>query len=113
MVYRNDDPMALSAMEEERLGGEVHNAPRQCLRCSDCGDPIYEDERYYEIDGNVICDGCLENHERTAIYIISQRVLMSVSILRYCRKKLLTGLCLQSGSAQIIQSASGIIISSL
>lgn len=68
MVYRNDDPMALSAMEEERLGGEVHNAPRQCLRCSDCGDPIYEDERYYEIDGNVICDGCLENHERTAIW---------------------------------------------
>ena len=68
MVYRNNDPMALSAMEEERLGAAEELQPRVCYHCHECGEPIHEDERYYEFDGDIICDNCIEHHKRTAVW---------------------------------------------
>lgn len=66
MIYRNNDIAALYAMEADRLGNNDCAEPRVCLYCPECGEPIYEDERYYEINGIIICDSCIEHYERTA-----------------------------------------------
>ncbi len=68
MIYSNSDSAALMAMERERTGnyGDTDDFSRVCYHCSECGDKIYEDERYYEFDGEIICDSCIESHERTA-----------------------------------------------
>lgn len=69
MIYSNNDAMALLAMETERTGGYGDydsQYPRTCFHCGECGEAICEDERYYSIDGDIICDSCIEHHERTA-----------------------------------------------
>lgn len=40
--------------------------PNPVLYCDKCGDGIYEGDAYYKIDGNNVCDNCLENYRRTA-----------------------------------------------
>ena len=32
-------------------------------KCSDCGEPI-EDEYYYEVDGKIYCDRCIESKRK-------------------------------------------------
>ena len=66
MLYSNNDPRAVAVMEEDRLGNDDYDEPRICLYCDECGEAIYEDERYYEFFGRVMCDSCIEGHERTA-----------------------------------------------
>lgn len=34
--------------------------------CSDCGEPIYEGDDYYEIAGDIICEKCIDNYKHTA-----------------------------------------------
>ncbi len=58
MIYSNDDPMALIAMEIERTGNygdcdEEENA----MKCPVCG--AYEPEYYY-LDDDEECIGCSE-----------------------------------------------------
>ena len=69
MIDSNDDPMALIAMEMDRTGdyGD-YDEPRPCFICGECGEAIYEDERYFDFEGTVICDSCIEHHERTAVW---------------------------------------------
>ncbi len=68
MLYRNNDPMALSAMEADHYSEPEEYEPRKCFSCPECGAPVFEDERYYIFDGNIICDSCIEHHERTAVW---------------------------------------------
>lgn len=66
MQYSNNDPMAVAVMEADRLGNDDYDEPRVCLYCGECGGVIYEDERYYEFGEMIVCDSCIEGHERTA-----------------------------------------------
>lgn len=68
MIYRNDDPTALSAMEDDHYREQAEYEPRKCFNCPECGEPVFEDERYYIFDGDIICDSCIENHARTAVW---------------------------------------------
>ena len=71
MIYANDDPMAISAMERDRTGnyGDCgYDEPRPCFFCGECGEAIFEDERYFNFEGNIICDSCIEHHECTAVW---------------------------------------------
>ena len=42
----------------------IYDAERSegVLRCSDCGEPIYDD--YYDICGEPICEDCILNYKR-------------------------------------------------
>lgn len=68
MIYGNNDPMALSAMEADHYREMEECELRKCFTCPECGESVFEDERYYIFDGNVICDSCIENHARTAVW---------------------------------------------
>lgn len=39
---------------------ECMTEPRQIGTCAGCGDPIYENESHYEIDGEQIHEDCLD-----------------------------------------------------
>lgn len=71
MIYNNNSSVALCAAEEERTGSygeDGYIEPRVCFLCPECGEAVYEDERYYIFDGDIICDSCIEHHERTAVW---------------------------------------------
>lgn len=57
MIYSNDDPMAILAMEIERTGnyGECDND--STVKCPVCG--AYDPEYYY-LDDDEECIGCSE-----------------------------------------------------
>lgn len=57
MIYSNDDPMAILAMEIERTGnyGECDND--SAVKCPVCG--AYDPEYYY-LDDDEECIGCSE-----------------------------------------------------
>ena len=59
MIYSNDDPRAILAMEMERTGnyGEMNYCEDNAVRCPVCG--AYEPEYYY-LDDNEECIGCTE-----------------------------------------------------
>ncbi len=58
MIYSNNDPLALLAMEEARTGcyGDCYGE-REAMRCPVCG--AYEPEYYY-LDDDEECLGCSE-----------------------------------------------------
>lgn len=66
MLYSNDDPMALIAMEMERTGnyGEDFYDEPEALRCPKCG--AYEPEYFY-LDDDEECIGCTECVYKTDI----------------------------------------------
>lgn len=35
--------------------------------CDNCGDSIFEEEYYYEIDNEIICEECIREYRKTAI----------------------------------------------
>jgi hypothetical protein len=63
MIYSNDDPMALLAMEIDRTGdyGDCDNDGEKCPICG-----FYEPEYYY-LDDDEECIGCSECVYRTDV----------------------------------------------
>jgi hypothetical protein len=57
MIYSNDDPMALLAMELERTGDYGGCEEESTEKCPVCG--AYEPEYYY-LDDDEECIGCSE-----------------------------------------------------
>lgn len=37
---------------------------QQVDTCSDCKEPIYEGDMYYDINGKIICEDCLKDYEK-------------------------------------------------
>ncbi len=66
MIYSNDDPMAILAMEMERTGN-YGGCDEYCgdeMKCPVCG--AYEPEYYY-LDDDEECIGCSECVYRTDV----------------------------------------------
>lgn len=63
---RTNDPLADFARHDAEQARQLEKLPR----CVDCGEPI-QDEHYYEINDEPICEECLnDNHKkRTEDYI--------------------------------------------
>lgn len=57
MIYANDDPLSLLAMEEERTANYGDCDYAEVEKCPVCG--VYEPEYYY-LDDNEDCIGCSE-----------------------------------------------------
>lgn len=53
-MYRTDDPIA----DFDRYDQEQAEYEATLPHCELCGEAIYES--YYEIDGKIICDECIE-----------------------------------------------------
>ena len=34
------------------------------LRCNECGEEIYSSDTYYDIDGNIICEDCMNKYKK-------------------------------------------------
>lgn len=64
MIYSNDDPMAVIAMEIERTGNYGDYDDGNALKCPVCG--AYEPEYYY-LDEDEECIGCTECVYRTDV----------------------------------------------
>lgn len=64
MIYSNDDPMALIAMEMERTGNYGDCDMSSDVHCPVCG--AYEPEYYY-LDDDEECIGCSECVYRTEV----------------------------------------------
>ena len=47
----------------ERHEAEQEKALADCYHCDYCGNPI-QDEHYYEINGDILCEKCLNYHFR-------------------------------------------------
>ena len=44
------------------LGTDVYNKDEYIVCCCDeCGEPIYDGEKYYELNGEAICGDCVDN----------------------------------------------------
>lgn len=52
-----DDPIA----DFNRYDRELEKKEAKLPKCSDCGEPIY-DEYYYKINGKIICIECIEDY---------------------------------------------------
>ena len=60
-MYRTDDPHRDFDRYEDRRQREIARRPR----CSECENPIMDDQFYEFEDGKYICPKCLEeNHSR-------------------------------------------------
>lgn len=56
-MYRTDDPF----VDLDRWLDEVELREKMLPRCSECSEPIYDDY-YYEIDGKIYCQKCLDEN---------------------------------------------------
>ena len=65
-MYRTDEPIR----DFEQHDAEQQRRRRRLPRCCECDEPIQDDD-CFEINGELICPGCLkDNHQkRTADYI--------------------------------------------
>lgn len=65
-VYRSDDPVA----DFERYDAEQQRRLSELPVCSECGEPV-QDDFYYEINDEIICQECLDRdfRKRTEDYI--------------------------------------------
>lgn len=62
MQYRNDDPMALLAMETDRLGEYGDYNEKEFTKCAVCLDSIYYGENYYSFPDDVaVCEYCVKD----------------------------------------------------
>ena len=58
-VYRTDDPISDFNRHQEDMDRQLEERPR----CSQCDEPIQEDF-CFEINGEAICIGCMENFRK-------------------------------------------------
>lgn len=56
-MYRTDDPFA----DLDRWLDEQERIEAKLPRCSECGESIHDDN-YYEIDGKIYCQKCLDEN---------------------------------------------------
>lgn len=49
----------LKVTSEDIISELTYSADEQCLNCDDCGDIIESGERYWNINGEILCDRCL------------------------------------------------------
>lgn len=56
-MYRTDDPLR----DLDRWLDEQELREKMLPRCSECGEPIH-DNLYYEIDGKIYCQKCLDEN---------------------------------------------------
>ena len=59
MFVRTDDPY----YDFDQWDAEQARYLARLPKCSECGQPI-QDEEYYEIDGKFYCSDCLETYHR-------------------------------------------------
>lgn len=64
MIYSNDDPLSLIAMENERTESYGDFGDEVCEKCPVCG--AYEPEYYY-LDEDEECIGCCECVYKTEV----------------------------------------------
>jgi formylmethanofuran dehydrogenase subunit E len=57
-MFYTDDPLR----DFENYDRQQAEREEQLPKCDYCGDPIYG--HYYEIDGENVCPGCLDEHFR-------------------------------------------------
>lgn len=62
-MYRTDDPLK----DFDRYDAEQERRIEKLPRCSQCDSPIQDDYAYY-INGEWICDECLEQFRREVDY---------------------------------------------
>lgn len=70
MIYRNNDPMAILAMEEARTGNYGGDGETEFIGvCDACDSTIYDDDSYYEAQSwnmydcgekILICGDCMD-----------------------------------------------------
>lgn len=65
-VFRTDDPVE----DFERYDAEQQRRLSELPVCSECGEPV-QDDYYYEINDEIICQECLDRdfRKRTEDYI--------------------------------------------
>jgi formylmethanofuran dehydrogenase subunit E len=56
IMYYTDDPIA----DFDRYDREQAQYEARLPRCANCGEPIHE--KYYYIEGDIICEECLESN---------------------------------------------------
>ena len=61
--FRKGDPLDDFARHDREQAQWLEKLPK----CSFCGEPI-QDEHYYEINGDNVCPGCLDNEFRKENY---------------------------------------------
>jgi hypothetical protein len=66
MTYNNSDPRGVEAFERARTGNYGNNEEEAVTHCDLCGEPIYYDERYYNIGELIVCQSCVKDGERSA-----------------------------------------------
>lgn len=64
MIYRSDDPNA----DFDRWDADRERRLAELPECDYCGDPI-QDDFYYEINGDIICRGCLDRNFRKEVAV--------------------------------------------
>lgn len=42
--------------------------PKVICECSECGFEIYEGDDYYEIEGKIYCETCIDGFKKEAVY---------------------------------------------
>ena len=58
-MFYSDDPIADFHRHDEKQQSELDKFPR----CSECDEPI-QSETCYEINGELVCEECLENNHK-------------------------------------------------
>ena len=43
------------------VDSDYHIRKKVCL-CDQCSDPIYEDDDFYDFDGEIVCQGCIDRY---------------------------------------------------
>ena len=62
MMFRTDDPVADFDRWDEEQQRQLEKLPK----CAYCGEPI-QDDIYFEINGEPVCEECLIEHHRKAV----------------------------------------------
>lgn len=57
-MYYTDDPLRDFARHDAEQQAELDRLPE----CAECGKPIQSEKCYERIDGELICEECLENN---------------------------------------------------
>lgn len=66
MIFRTDDPLADFAAWDREQANLLERLPV----CAYCGEPITNDDYYYEINDEVVCQDCLDSYFRKDVTCI-------------------------------------------
>ncbi len=61
MLYSNNDPRAVGAMFNEHYREDKE--PEIYAYCDICDEPIYDGDKYYDINGIKYCEACINSCE--------------------------------------------------